>query len=540
MLSRRSFLAASLVGVAAAGLGAAAVLSSDDAEESAPLGRRTRAVDDERLNIVVVVLDDTHPSMWEEMEWLRSRAEATGWVRFDDAVVDCPICGPSRATLLSGESAARHGMATNDIADVQAFHEEREADLIGPVLQRAGYHTAFAGKYINEYPWAYGSRPTGEEPDGRDEVYIPPGWDEWFVLVRNVASLPEHEQLTTFTDYWVNDNGSLVRFGDDDRWGQDAVGATAEARSRRAGPTDYLTDRLSLRTRDLLGGQLEEPFALFVGHLAPHPDSRSANRVGAPIPAARHAQSDLLGPSLADGPAFGADVSTKPAWVQAVTPDAATFEAERREPSLAAHLEMSRAVRAVDEYLYDLDAALEETGLAERTVVMVYTDNGLCIGEFRADGKVRPWEPSIRTDVWVRHPAVGASRTESGALVSHVDVPATVLALARAEPALAVDGRSLLEIVVDGGADGLRDAVVVTMPEAAAKNCPPYELIRTAQRRKLIDYGEWTKDGETFAPAAELYDLAADPHELRTLADQPGRAEEIASLRAQRDALLGR
>jgi N-acetylglucosamine-6-sulfatase len=543
VLSRRSFLAVSLAGGAAAmGLGIARFRADDTNAATGPLAGRVRDGDDDRLNVIVVVLDDTHPSMWEEMAWLRSRADApaTGWVRFDDSVVDCPICGPSRATLLSGESAVRHGMATNDLADVQAFHDEREGELIGPVLQAAGYHTAFAGKYLNEYPWAYGARAAGSDPDGRDETWIPPGWDDWFVLVRNVESLPEPDQLTTFTDYWVNDNGTLVRFGDDDGWGDDAVGANEDARAHRHGDSDYLTDRLSLRTRELLGGDLAEPFALFVGHLAPHPDSRSANAVGAPQPAARHRQASLRGESVADGPAFGADVSTKPAWVQAVSVDDATFEAERRAPTVAAQLEMSRAVQAIDEYLYDLDVALTETGLADRTVVIVYTDNGLCLGEFRADGKVRPWEPSIRTDLWVRHPAVGASRSES-ALASHVDVPATVLELAGAKPILPVDGRSLLAMVVAGAPSAAhRQAVVVTMPEPEAKNCPPYELVRAADGTKLIEYGEWTKDGETFPPAIELYDRAVDPHELTNLAGDPASAAIIASLRAQRDAALGR
>jgi len=146
-----------------------------------------------RPNFVLVVADDLDVPTTDRMPRLQEFAR--GGLSFTGAYVAQPLCGPSRASILTGQYAHNHGVLYNDLPDggFPAFRRS-EGSTLATWLKAAGYRTSLVGKYLNAYP------------RGASDGYIPPGWDDW------------HGHLTAMEDgryfnYWVNENGNVVRYG---------------------------------------------------------------------------------------------------------------------------------------------------------------------------------------------------------------------------------------------------------------------------------------------------------------------------------------
>jgi arylsulfatase A-like enzyme len=112
----------------------------------------------ERPDIVVVLTDDMREDDWPV---LRQAQALIGGTWFPNFCYDVAVCAATRATFFTGRHAHAHGITTNDHAD--ARFRPHEPDSLGPAIQAASYHTAYVGKYLNEYR------------AGR----VPPGWSDW-------------------------------------------------------------------------------------------------------------------------------------------------------------------------------------------------------------------------------------------------------------------------------------------------------------------------------------------------------------------------
>jgi hypothetical protein len=134
------------------------------------------------------------------------------------------------------------------------------------------------------------------------------------------------------------------------------------------------------------------------------------------------------------------------------------------------------------------------------------SDNGFMHGEHRALAeKVLPYEESIRIPLVMRGPGVPGGRIDRR-LVANVDIASTILDATDVLPARVQDGRSLLELLADPGAEWGRDVLIEN--GNGANGIPAYRGIRTYR----FLYVEHRTTGEY-----ELYDLAADPFELQSV-----------------------
>ncbi len=89
---------------------------------------------------------------------------------FENAYVTYSLCCPSRATFLRGQYPHNHHILGNSLPQGGAgkFRElGLDKSTIATWLNGAGYQTKYIGKYMNSY----------------GGLYVPPGWDEWFVLM---------------------------------------------------------------------------------------------------------------------------------------------------------------------------------------------------------------------------------------------------------------------------------------------------------------------------------------------------------------------
>jgi arylsulfatase A-like enzyme len=105
-----------------------------------------------------------------------------------------------------------------------------------------------------------------------------------------------------------------------------------------------------------------------------------------------------------------------------------------------------------------------------------------------------------------------ATDATSSALVSNVDLPATIISFARAQPLRRLDGRSLVPLLDDPSNGRVHDAVLIESGENPI-GAPVYHGLRT-RRYVYIEY----EDG-----FRELYDLQRDPYELRNQAASPAQ-----------------
>ena len=160
----------------------------------------------------------------------------------------------------------------------------------------------------------------------------------------------------------------------------------------------------------------------------------------------------------------------------------------------------------VDEGVARIVEALRATGELDNTLIVYMSDNGYMHGEHRALAeKVLPYEESIRIPLLMRGPGVPHGRVDRR-LVGNLDVTATILDATDVAPGRVLDGRSLLELLDDPGAEWGRDILIEN--GKGANRVPTYRGIRTYR----FLYVEHRTTGEY-----ELYDLEKDPYQLKSV-----------------------
>ena len=155
--------------------------------------------------------------------------------------------------------------------------------------------------------------------------------------------------------------------------------------------------------------------------------------------------------------------------------------------------------------------ALEESGRAENTVIVLWSDHGYHLGEKEISGKNTLWERSAHVPLIVVAPGVegGTRRTQP---VELLDVFPTLLDLCGLPAREDIDGLSLVPLLKD--ADAVRERPAVTT------HGPDNHTVRT-DRWRYIRYGDGSQ---------ELYDMQEDPREWHNLAGEPEYADVIAEL----------
>ncbi|MEZ6068324.1 MAG: sulfatase [Planctomycetaceae bacterium] len=188
-----------------------------------------------------------------------------------------------------------------------------------------------------------------------------------------------------------------------------------------------------------------------------------------------------------------------------------------------------RCVQSVDDNIGRVLAWLDETGLAENTVVVYSSDQGFYLGEHGWFDKRFMYEESYRQPLLVRWPGVTKPGSVDEHLVSNVDFAETFLDIAGLEVPSDMQGHSLVPILKGEDPADWRTAHYYHYYEFL-NNQPTAHMVRRhcgvrTDRYKLIHFynlGEW-----------ELYDLENDPHEMRNIYSEGQYAELIKELKKQ-------
>lgn len=188
-----------------------------------------------------------------------------------------------------------------------------------------------------------------------------------------------------------------------------------------------------------------------------------------------------------------------------------------------------RCIASVDENVGRVLDYLDETGLADNTVVIYSSDQGFYLGDHGWFDKRFMYEESYRMPLMVRWPGHITPGSVNGDLVSNVDFAETFLDIAGVNIPDDMQGRSLVPLLEGETPDDWRKSHYYHYYEffsnrrAAHMVCRHYG-VRTA-RYKLIHFynvDEW-----------ELFDLEKDPGEMTSVYDDPEYASVVSELKAE-------
>lgn len=430
----------------------------------------------ERLNIVVILSDDQR---WDTLSTMPSvQALASEGISFSNAFVSYPVCGPARATILSGGfRASNTGIISNNQA-IAKLSDYNDRDTPAVQLQQAGYQTFFTGKYINGYETMLN--------------YVPPGWTRW---VANRQSPNEK---------WFNYSVTVGSSGD-----QSSTGA-------KVGPiAQYVTDYHRDQILSFLDGVGNDPFFVFWAAFPPH-------EVATPALEDENLFPDFLYRERAWGET---DLSDKPSWVRNPNRFASS-----KAPNDEFPRKQLRSLQALDRGVKAIVDKVAEIGAADRTVFFVLSDNGLHWGEHGLSDKGVAYEESLRVPLVVFGAGI-APGIEDRMVLADLDLGPTIMELAgiAGRPS---DGLSL-EPLLHGETPTWRNSIFVeSWGQVADGPYNTWAALRT-DRWKYIQQA----NGEE-----ELYDLLADPYEEQSLhlnsAFNPIRLDLAGQLNTQKSVAL--
>lgn len=167
-------------------------------------------------------------------------------------------------------------------------------------------------------------------------------------------------------------------------------------------------------------------------------------------------------------------------------------------------------------------AALDETGLAANTIIVLWGDHGWHLGDHGMWCKHTNYEQAARIPLLLVAPGVTSPASRTKAFAESVDIYPTLCELAGLPVPAGLDGSSLLSVARDPQAAG-KDSAVHVYPRGERIG----RAVRTARHRLV----EWKVPGESADTAdLELYDYVSDPLETKNLAD--AEPATVAALRA--------
>ena len=434
-------------------------------------------------NIVFILIDDMG---WRDLTCYGSSFYETpnidrlaaGGMRFTDAYASCPVCSPTRASILTGRYPARVGITDwidwggachprrGRVIDVPYLKElPREEKTMAAALKEAGYQTWHVGK------WHLGG--PGHLPDEH-------GFDV------NVSGC---------------EAGSPGRGGYFSPWSIPAL------KDVDVPEGTYLTDYLTDRAIELVENSGDEPFFLNMPFYQVHTPIQ-----GKPEKVRKYEEKAAR---------LGLDrqevlVEGEPFPYEGKPGDRITRRVIQSNPVYAAMVE------SLDENIGRLLDALERSGKAENTIVFFTSDNGgLATAEGSptsnlplSEGKGWMYEGGTREPLIVKWPGVVEPGSSCSVPVTSTDFYPTLLEAVGLDPIPEqhCDGVSLMSLL-KGGQELDREAIYWHYPHYGNQGGTPGSSIRCGDY-KLIDFFE---DGEV-----ELYNLRNDIGEDQNLSgDEP-------------------
>jgi arylsulfatase A-like enzyme len=455
---------------------------------------------------------------------------------FTRAMVTNSICGPSRATLLTGKYSHKNGYNLNE----QKFNTDQV--LLPGLLQQSGYQTAWIGK------WHLGS--------------LPKGFDHWQILngqgqYYNPDFISEPNDTVRIDGYVTN---IITRLSEDWLDSRDTSKPFFLIIGEKATHREWLPDIADLGAYD------DQDFALPSNFYDQYAGRIAAKDQDMTIDKTMRIREDLKVhvDYEHDGIYNRFTPAQKKAFYEYYENRISREFDNRKDTGMALvrwkyerylkdYLATARSLDRNIGYLLDY---LDKKGLAGNTVVVYGSDQGFYLGEHGWFDKRFMYEESLRTPFIMRYPGVTKPGTTLGQITLNIDWAPTFLDIAGVRQPKEMQGVSFLPLLKNQISDGkyqagvgmTRDSIGLSpgsgrLPVAWRKSMYyhyyefpqphhvyPHFGIRTEQYKLVRFYGPsnfW-----------ELYDLSKDPQEMHNLYGTKGYMKIIVSLKAQLKDLI--
>ncbi len=399
---------------------------------------------------------------------------------FNHSYTNCPVCMPSRMSMLSGQYPGTLGIRTNGIEmpdDIECVHN---------VLKRYNYHTANIGKlhfrnHASQFREHEEPHPTygfdtlilSDEPGCYDDAYI-----KW--VERKDPSQVENCRCDT-PPAWT---GKPVKVHP----------RPTDTPYVFAGPEDMThTAFVAEETCEYIGLHRNEPFFCIAGIYAPHapinPPQRFVdmyNPADMPLPVRNEGENH--------------NDRTDDEWRQ-----------------IKAHY--YALVSHIDDQVGRILDTLDECGLTDDTIVIFTSDHGENLGDHGRIAKGNFTDSSTRVPLVVSYPKAFGGGTIHEAMIEAVDLVPTILDWCGVQLPPIMQGRSFRPLL-EGGPYEPRSSVLMEIgqaPDDGWKGVRTKDCLYVRQRR-----------GREF-----FYDLREDPDQLTNLIDDPARQDKVNAARAE-------
>ena len=445
---------------------------------------------------------------------------ATEGMLFTNACVTNSICAPSRATILTG----KHNHINGKINNLRPFDTTQ---LTFPQLfQLAGYQTAM-----------YGKLHFGNNPKGVDDFMILPGQGSYinprFISARGDTTITGYvtDIITDLTLNWLDKK-------------RDPNKPFMMMYLHKAPHRAWWPDPERFRT--FSKKEFPEPKTLFDDYKDRGTAAKTAemsirdlllsydNKVlPAAIEEAGITNDDPRNKGYFDGSEYSRINETQKPLYQPVL-DSIANDFKKRWPSMSDEEKMRwqyqryiqdylACIASVDENVGRVLDYLDESGLAENTMVVYTSDQGFYLGEHGWFDKRFIYNESFKTPLLIRWPNKIRPGMTSDEMVQNLDFAQTFLEAAHIDAPGDMQGESLMPLLTGNEEKWNRDAVYYHYYEYPGEHTVKRHYGIVTREYKLVhfyhDIDEW-----------ELYDRKKDPQEMTNVYHDPAYAATVSSL----------
>ena len=424
---------------------------------------------------------------------------------FKNAYTQCAVCGPARATILTGCTVENHGILTNGLADSgtqsSSIMPQKTFDQI--LTDNGGYHCEYYGKWHSpEFAASCYKNPVKNATSGRS-IFGSNGdirffKDNYLNLVYPKPDLKSGELYDTYSERPYIPNILDKRYGMTQTQVDNSGVAYAQPdlHGTVSIPDEHsLTAFRAKQTIEALERLKNTSFSITCSFHFPHAPMLPSKYYSDMFPVNTMPVPASIADQMLNSPYFNSNSRTK-------NPEYA--DAQKIKYLISDYYAL---VKEIDDWVGKILNKLDELGLAENTIVIFTSDHGEMLGAHGMREKNVFLEESAHVPLMMRLPGRIKPETVVEGYVSSIDLYATILDYTGVTGPVS-DGKSLRGLM--DGTDQTRGKFVVTEWLSGSDKVPGFMILKEGWKM-FIPYSA------TSTVIDALYNLNDDPYEMNNL-----------------------